>query len=192
MAVHTRSNIARLHLPRKEGGEGWLVLRSVLRRSSNPCMAAWGIAQSGCCRWFWKRRCLLKKRIFRTTRGEGKRRNEATAEKKPYMESLLAMFKCGWRGVLEIAQECFFKEGNRGLDPRCSTTSFKNKFGQAQHIQVIWDTTVQIVRWIHRNSMAYCQCMQEACPEGIQIQEASRQGGSTCSLGAMQKVCVRV
>ena len=50
--LHTRSNIARLHLPRKEGGEGWLVLRSVLRRSSNPCMTAWGIAQSGCCRWF--------------------------------------------------------------------------------------------------------------------------------------------
>ena len=50
----------------------------------------------------------MKKRIFRTTRREGKRRNEATEEKKPYMESLLAKFRCGWRGVLEIAQECFF------------------------------------------------------------------------------------
>lgn len=45
----------------------------------------------------------MKKRIFRTTRREGKRRNEATGEKKPYMESLLAKFRCGWRGVLEIA-----------------------------------------------------------------------------------------
>ena len=79
----------------------------------------------------------MKKRIFRTTRREGKRRNEATEEKKPYMESLLAKFRCGWRGVLEIAQECFFKEGNRGLEPRYSRTSFKNKFGQAQHIHVI-------------------------------------------------------
>ena len=76
----------------------------------------------------------MKKRIFRTTRREGKRRSEATGEKKPYMESLLTKFRCGCRGVLEIAQECFFKEGNRGLDPRSSRTSFKNKFGKAQHI----------------------------------------------------------
>ena len=40
----------------------------------------------------------------------------------------------GKESWLGMAQEWFFEEGqNRGLDPRCSRTSCKNKFGQAQH-----------------------------------------------------------
>ena len=31
-----------------------------------------------------------------------------------------------------MAQERFSKEENTGLDPRCSITSFENKFGQVQ------------------------------------------------------------
>ena len=50
--LHTRSNVAKLYLPRKEGKRGLLVLRSVLRRSANPCMATEGIARSECCGWF--------------------------------------------------------------------------------------------------------------------------------------------
>ena len=38
----------------------------------------------------------------------------------------------GKESWLEMAQEWLFKEGNRGLDPRCSRTNCKNKFGQAQ------------------------------------------------------------
>ena len=39
----------------------------------------------------------------------------------------------GKESWLGMAQEWLFEEGNRGLDPRCSRTSCKNKFGQAQH-----------------------------------------------------------
>ena len=88
----------------------------------------------------WMLQMVLKEKVFVEEENlydykkRRKRRSEATGEKKPYMETLLTKFRCGCRGVLEIAQECFFKEGNRGLDPRSSRTSFKNKFGKAQHI----------------------------------------------------------
>ena len=55
------------------------------------------------------RRCLLKKRTPRTTRR--KRRKSETGRKKPYMESLLGWTSGGWRRVLEMAQEWFYKKG---------------------------------------------------------------------------------
>ena len=54
--------------------------------------------------------------------------------KSPTGRVCSANFSGGWRGVLEMSREYLFKEENRGLDPRCSRTSFGNKFSyKAQH-----------------------------------------------------------
>ena len=61
----------------------------------------------------------MKKRIFRTPRREGKRRRWRVCS---------ANFRCGWKEVRKMAQERFSKEGNRGLDPRCSFNNNSVKY----------------------------------------------------------------
>ena len=36
---HTRSNVARLYLSRKEGGRGLIGIAECVRKEKNPCMA---------------------------------------------------------------------------------------------------------------------------------------------------------
>ena len=73
----------------------------------------------------------------------------------------------GWRGVLEMVKERFYKKGNR-TDPRRLRTSFRSKFCQAQYR---YDKTSKttICRFCGDSTetvyMAYCQCMKEVCPE---------------------------
>ena len=78
-------------------------------------------AQRGWCKCLWRRRCLSKKE------GKVKNRKENTLQGEFARQT-----SGGWKGVLEMVQEWFYKKGNR-TDPRRLRTSFKNKFCQAHH-----------------------------------------------------------
>ena len=78
---------------------------------------------------------LVEEENFQDYKRRKKEEKLRNSRKKPYMESFLGKLQMwlerAW--VRKMAQKRFFKEGNRGLDPRCSITSFETKFGQAQH-----------------------------------------------------------
>ena len=50
---------------------------------------------------------VLKKRIFRTIRGEGKRRKSGTGRKRPYMESLSGKLQM-WKSWKWLMNDYFF------------------------------------------------------------------------------------
>ena len=106
--LHTRSNVTRLYLPRKKGKEGWLVLRTVLKRSANPCMATGGIARSGYCRWFWRKRCLWGREYSGIEEEQERGETKQLEGKSSTWIICSTNFRCGRKGVLELAQKGFF------------------------------------------------------------------------------------
>ena len=124
--LHTRSNVAKMYRQRKEGEGGCLILSSVSRRRAKPVWLPEKKHRVGA-NGFEGKGAILKK-IFRTTRGEGKRRKLRTGRKKALHEefSLQTSDVSGEESWLEMAQECFVKEGKRRLYPRCTRASFKN------------------------------------------------------------------
>ena len=50
--LHTRSNVARLYLLRKEGKRGLIGVEECVKEECKSLQATEGIARSGCCGWF--------------------------------------------------------------------------------------------------------------------------------------------
>ena len=103
-----------------------MVLSSVSRRRAKPAWLPEKKHRVGANGFEGKGACC--KKIFRTTRGEGKRRKLRTGRKKALHGefSLQTSDVSGEESWLEMAQECFVKEGKRRLYPRRTRASFKN------------------------------------------------------------------
>ena len=83
--LHTRSNVTRLYLPRKEEGRGLISIEECLRRESKSLHGCLRESTEWMLQAALKEKGLLKKRVCRTMRGGRKTRELKTGRRKPYM-----------------------------------------------------------------------------------------------------------
>ena len=85
---HTRSNVARLYLPRKEGGRGLIGIEECVRRESKSLHGYQRESTEWMLQAALKEKVIVEERVCRTMRGGGNTRKLKTGRRKPYMVRL--------------------------------------------------------------------------------------------------------
>lgn len=122
-SLYTRSNVTRLSLPRKDRGRGLIGIKVC----GNKRRKAFHGYLSGCCKWHWRRKCLLKKITFNYD-------CQRTRKERNALHEEFAWQTASWSDVGGEDPWIWLKNVCRRLDTRCSRTRFENKFDPAQHI----------------------------------------------------------
>lgn len=146
-SLYTRSNVTRLSLPRKDRGRGLIGIKVC----GNKRRKAFHGYLSGCCKWYWRRKCLLKKITFNYD-------CQRTRKERNALHGEFAWQTASWSDV--GGEDRMFVEGlilaAQELALRTNSIQHSIYNTPEKPLQIMW--------WPHRNSMAYFQWMQEACP----------------------------
>ena len=86
--MHTRSNIARLYLPRKEGGRGLIRIEECVRKESKSLHGHLREATEWMLQAALKEKVLDEEENLQEYQRGGRRRKSGTGRRKPCMESL--------------------------------------------------------------------------------------------------------
>ena len=132
--LHTRSNVARLYLPRKEGGRGLIGIEESVRKERK---SLYGYLREST---EWMLQAALKEKVVVEEENLHDYERRIKEEKvKSWKEKALhgefvqqtsdVAGEESWRWL----RNGFLKKGDRRLDTSCTGTSFKNKLYQAQH-----------------------------------------------------------
>ena len=132
--LYTRSNVARLYLPRKEGGKELIGIEECVKRESKSLHSHLRESTE------WMLQAALREKVIVEEESlqdyEGRRK-----EKKVKNWKDIALHGAFVQQISDEAGEeswrwlrnGFLKKGDRRFDSCCSGTSFKNKLDQVQH-----------------------------------------------------------
>ena len=136
--MHTRSNIARLYLPRKEGERGLISIEECVRKESKSLH---GYLSETTERML---QAVLKEKVLDEEENLQEYQKRMQEEKiRNWKEK--ALHGDFVRQTTDVAGEDslgWLRKKETRFDPSCSRTSLKNKLDQAQHGQDFRDTTV--------------------------------------------------
>ena len=133
--LRTRSNVARLYLPRKEGGRGLIGIEECVRRERKSLHGYLRESTE------WMLQAVSKEKVTVEEESlqdyERRRRREEKVknwkEKALHGEFVQQISSEGGEESWRWLRNGFLKKGDRKFDSGCSRTSFKNKLGQVQH-----------------------------------------------------------
>ena len=119
--LHTRSNVARLYLPRKEGGRGLIGIEECVSKESKSLHGYLRESTE------WMLQVALKEKVIIEEESLQDYERRRKAQKVKNWKEKAREESWGW------LSNGFLKKGNKRFDSCCSGTSFTNKLDQVQH-----------------------------------------------------------